>query len=157
VFQQFDYVARKPCSLAVAVVGNTGLEEHTLSKKRPNRKSTPPQSPKIRRDPVSSRSQESLLLPDDPSKDFLTPEEWLSVGMAFDLSSRELCVAILIFEGLTRSSIARTLHRADGKAISSGTVRVYIDRLFDKLRVKDRVGFVLRILRVHLAISAQDD
>jgi len=99
-------------------------------------------------------SKEDLLSPADPAEGLLTSEEWISIGIALDLSTRELCVAILIFEGQTRANIARQLHKKDGKPVSPGTVRVYIDRLFQKLRVKDRVEFVLRIIRVHLTLSA---
>ncbi|QDT50243.1 LuxR C-terminal-related transcriptional regulator [Symmachiella dynata] len=99
-------------------------------------------------------SKEDLLSPADPAEDLLTPEEWISIGIALDLSTRELCVAILIFEGQTRANIARQLHKKDGQPVSPGTIRVYIDRLFQKLRVNDRVGFVQRIMRVHLRLSA---
>jgi len=99
-------------------------------------------------------SKEDLLSPADPAEDLLTSEEWISIGIALDLSTRELCVAILIFEGQTRANIARQLHKKDGQPVSPGTIRVYIDRLFQKLRVNDRVGFVQRIMRVHLRLSA---
>ncbi len=98
-------------------------------------------------------SKDELLAPANPAEGMLTPEEWISIGIALDLSTRELCVAILIFEGQTRANIARQLHKKDGAEVSPGTVRVYIDRLFQKLRVNDRVGFVLRIMRVHLTLS----
>ena len=100
-------------------------------------------------------SKEDLLSPADPAEDLLSSEEWISIGIALDLSTRELCVAILIFEGQTRANIARQLHKKDGQPVSPATVRVYIDRLFQKLRVKDRVGFVQRIMRVHLTLSAE--
>jgi len=51
---------------------------------------------------------------------------------------------MLIFEGKTRHQIARALHCAPG------TVRVYIDRLFAKLQVTDRLGMALRLVRMHL-------
>jgi DNA-binding NarL/FixJ family response regulator len=53
----------------------------------------------------------------------------------------------LIFEGNTRFQIGRRLQCADS------TVRVYIDRVFAKLNVVDRLGMALRILRVHLALQ----
>lgn len=101
-------------------------------------------------------SKDELLSPENPADGLLSPEEWISIGIALDLSTRELCVAILIFEGQTRANIARQLHKKDGKPVSPGTVRVYIDRLFQKLRVSDRVGFVLRIMRVHMTLKASE-
>ncbi len=88
--------------------------------------------------------QESLVLTDDPAAEFLSGEDWVRVAVRAKLSTRELMVAILIFEGRTRMQIARRLRCA------LGTVRVYIDRLFAKLNVQDRVGLVLRIVRIHL-------
>lgn len=89
-----------------------------------------------------------ILLNENPGVDFLSPEDWLRVAEHARLTGRELVVAVLIFEGLTRYQIARRLHCAPG------TIRVYIDRLFDKLNVRDRVGLVLRVMRIHLAVSA---
>jgi DNA-binding NarL/FixJ family response regulator len=87
------------------------------------------------------------LFADDPSGDLLSPEDWVRVGEHVHLTPRELSVAVLIFEGKTRYQIARRL------GCAQGTVRVYIDRLFAKLNVHDRVGIVLRVMRVHLAIT----
>jgi DNA-binding NarL/FixJ family response regulator len=36
-------------------------------------------------------------------------------------------------------------------SFAPGTLRVYIDRLFDKLAVADRLGMALRIIQAHLA------
>jgi len=84
----------------------------------------------------------------NPGQDFLSAEDWLRVAERVHLTARELSVAILIFEGHTRWQIARKLKCAPG------TVRVYIDRLFAKLKVQDRVGLVLRLVRIHLEITA---
>ena len=81
---------------------------------------------------------------DHPGRDFLSPADWIQVGSLLRLSQRELVIAVLIFEGKKRASIGRQL------GLSAGTVRVYIDRLFDKLNVEDRLGMVLRIVRVHV-------
>ncbi len=121
--------------------------------KKPRRNDAGDDSERRQRE-AAGWAKEELLSPPNPAEGMLTPEEWISIGIALDLSTRELCVAILIFEGQTRANIARQLHKKDGKAVSPGTVRVYIDRLFQKLRVNDRVGFVLRIMRVHLTLKA---
>lgn len=83
---------------------------------------------------------------DNPADQFLSTEDWHRLAERVRLSTRELSVAILIFEGKTRYQIARALNCA------AGTVRVYIDRLFAKLNVQDRVGLVLRLVRIHLEI-----
>ena len=90
-----------------------------------------------------------LVLPRDPAQEFLTGEDWVNIGAELSLSARELEVAVLLFEGKTRASIARRFRR------SPGTVRVYIDGLFKKFRVRDRRGLMLRILRVHWAIKTK--
>jgi DNA-binding NarL/FixJ family response regulator len=85
---------------------------------------------------------------DHPAANFLGAEDWERIADRARLTPRELSVAIFIFEGKTRYQIARALKCA------AGTVRVYIDRLFAKLRVQDRVGLVLRLVRIHLEIAA---
>ena len=93
--------------------------------------------------------------PENPGQDFFTGGEWEKIGQALDLSERELSVAMLIFEGRSRDEIADRLHKSDGKSLSSDTVRVYIDRLYEKARVSDRLGLVIRVLRVHRALCEQ--
>lgn len=77
-----------------------------------------------------------------PGEGLLSREQWTAISRQFRLTQRELAVAILMFEGKTRSQIARQLHCAPG------TVRTYIDRLFAKLNVVDRLGMALRIVRL---------
>jgi DNA-binding NarL/FixJ family response regulator len=86
-----------------------------------------------------------LLLPNDPSENFLTPEEWVNLAAATRLTARELEVANLLFAGKTREGVARRLQ------VNVETVRVYIDRLFKKLGVRNLRGMILRIARIHLA------
>ena len=88
-----------------------------------------------------------LVATDNPGEDFLTGEDWARIAAHIRLTNRELCVAVLIFEGKTRYQIARSI------GCAAGTVRVYIDRLFAKLNVRDRVGLVLRVVRIHLSLS----
>jgi DNA-binding NarL/FixJ family response regulator len=88
-------------------------------------------------------SPDRLLLPKNPGEGLLSAEDWGLVAARLRLSARERDVAKLMFEGKTRLQIARKLKCA------SGTVRVYIDRLFAKLRVQDRLGMVLRVVRIY--------
>ena len=87
-----------------------------------------------------------LLLPNDPSENFLTAEDWVNVGTAMKLTARELEVANLLFAGKTRAGVAQRLH------LDVETVRVYVDRLFKKLGVRDLRGMILRIARLHRAV-----
>jgi DNA-binding NarL/FixJ family response regulator len=97
--------------------------------------------------PKTAAESDRFLVPNDPSEDFLTPEDWVNVGAAAKLTARELEVANLLFAGKTRAGVARRLQ------IDVETVRVYIDRLFKKLGVRDLRGMILRIARLHLAIK----
>ena len=82
-----------------------------------------------------------------PGVGLLSMAEWKVIGAQFELSSRELAVAQMLFEGGTRDSIAFQLRKADGSSLSPETVRVYRERLFRKMRVEDVVGMTLRIVR----------
>jgi DNA-binding NarL/FixJ family response regulator len=66
---------------------------------------------------------------------------WLAIQEHFQLSPSETRVAGLLFFGLTRKEIARILNR------SPGTVRVFIDRLYRKLGVKDRLALVVCVMK----------
>jgi DNA-binding NarL/FixJ family response regulator len=78
----------------------------------------------------------------------LSRQGWAQVGDHLGLSDRELNVAILMFEGHARTQIARRL------GCAPGTIRVYIDRLFAKLNVADRLDMALRVIRVAVALGA---
>jgi DNA-binding NarL/FixJ family response regulator len=78
-----------------------------------------------------------------PGADLLSTEDWGRVGARFRLTRRELAVVRLLFVGQTRSQIAREL------SCAPATIRVYIDRLFTKLAVTDRLGLALRIVQAH--------
>jgi len=86
--------------------------------------------------------QNALLLPANPGEDFLTGAEWVALANAVHLTTREIVVATLVLHGRTRKSIGRRLK------LSPETVRVHIDRLFEKLQVQDRLGLALRIARI---------
>jgi DNA-binding NarL/FixJ family response regulator len=99
--------------------------------------------------PAEAASESNpMLLPSDPSEDFLSAEDWVNIAAATKLTARELEVASLLFAGKTRAGVARRLQ------LDVQTVRVYIDRLFKKLGVRDLRGMILRIARLHLAVRS---
>jgi DNA-binding NarL/FixJ family response regulator len=98
--------------------------------------------------PAAPSSLDGLLLSENPGEGMISPEDWVSIARQLHLSPREFSVAVLIFEGNSRYQIAKRM------GCAAGTIRTYIDRLFAKLNVADRLGLALRILRVHLAIVA---
>lgn len=87
------------------------------------------------------------LVPENPGEDFFTRDQWEALRHAFDLSERELAVTILLVAGYSREEIAVRLTKADGSSISTDTLRVYIERIFAKGRIHDRLGLVLRLVR----------
>lgn len=88
--------------------------------------------------------------PNNPAEGLLTPEDWEKLTSEMGISAREQSVAELLFVGKSRKQIAQELHCA------MGTVRVHIDRLFDKLNVSDRLEFAIRIIRIHLELSQRE-
>lgn len=90
-----------------------------------------------RRDAVD----DTLLEPSNPGEDLLTPEEWAEVAGLLRLTPRELEVTVLTIEGRTRFAIARRLK------LKARTVRQYFERVYRKLRVRDRLGLALRVVR----------
>ena len=79
-----------------------------------------------------------------PGDNLLPQRAWEHIAVEFDLSAREIEVARLVFTGKSREEIAAEL------GCSVGSVRTYIDRVFKKLQVEDRLPMALRIVRVHL-------
>jgi DNA-binding NarL/FixJ family response regulator len=78
-----------------------------------------------------------------PSDNLLSEHAWEHIAEEFGLSAREVEVARLVFSGKSREEIANEL------GCSVGSVRTYIDRVFKKLQVEDRLAMALRIVRVH--------
>jgi DNA-binding NarL/FixJ family response regulator len=103
---------------------------------------------RARGDKTSPSPARVLLSHEHPGEGLLSADDWNRIAAKFALSRRELDVARLIFEGKSRSQLARDLRCAEG------TVRVYIDRLFAKLHVEDRLGMVLRVVRCHPALQS---
>jgi DNA-binding CsgD family transcriptional regulator len=98
--------------------------------------------------PADANSLDRLLLSENPGVGLISPEDWVDVAAHLQLSAREFSVAVLIFEGNSRLQVAKRLK------CSPETSRGYIDRVFAKLNVRDRLGMVLRVMRVHLALVA---
>ena len=82
----------------------------------------------------------------DPGDVLVSEHSWREIRLFAGLSKREMEVSRLIFRGRTRAEVAERLN------ISPRTVRHHMEILHEKLRVRNRVGLVLRIiqLRDHL-------
>jgi DNA-binding NarL/FixJ family response regulator len=91
---------------------------------------------------------DAVLAPPNPGEDFLSGVEWVTLAGVVRLTTREIVVATLLLHGRTRKSIGHRLK------VSPETVRVHIDALFDKFRVKDRLGLALRIARIREVLQA---
>jgi len=98
-------------------------------------------------EPDGGASKQIYLSPANPADDYMSGEDWVLVGIALNLTTRELEVAGLVFHGETRRNIARHL------GLSIGGVRERIDRLFKKANVGNNLGLVVRIARVHRLLN----
>jgi DNA-binding NarL/FixJ family response regulator len=67
---------------------------------------------------------------------------WTEIADALHLTPREWEIVTLVFEGKTREAIANRLN------VKVRTVRHHLERIYQKLDVNDKVGLVLRIIRV---------
>ena len=85
----------------------------------------------------------ALLTPPNPGHGFLKVWELDLLAGALRLTKRQKVVARLLVEGFSRKIIAPRLK------LSPNTIRVHIEGVFRKLRVRDRLGFALRVARIH--------
>ena len=90
----------------------------------------------------------ALFLPANPGKNLLTDAEWEKLARTVGLTSREVSVATLMLEGLTRKAIARKLD------LSVDTIRFYLNRLGNKLSAHGKLGLGLRLARLHQGLGA---
>ena len=72
----------------------------------------------------------------------LNTQQWKLVAEELGLTDREREVCELLFQCLTRRAIAERL------GIKDRTVRSHMEQIHAKLRVKNRVGIVLRVIEV---------
>lgn len=86
--------------------------------------------------------------PVNPGEDLFTAAQWKAMGQVLGFSRRERDVCQLLLEGLTRAQIAAILRKDNGGLLSAETVRVYVDRIFRKAHVQDRLGLALRLVRI---------
>ena len=86
-------------------------------------------------------STESPLL-HPPGRDVISTEDWVAIGQALKLSPREFQVTTLLAEGKTRSQIAEELH------VSLGTIRVYLERIFEKAGARSKLELYQRCVYI---------
>jgi DNA-binding NarL/FixJ family response regulator len=96
-----------------------------------------------------ANSADDFFDPPNPCEEFVAPSDWENIACAMHLTPRELQVARSLFEDRGRKSIARQLE------CNLQTVRAHIDRIFEKLAVKSRMQFTMRVVRVHLTLKKQ--
>jgi DNA-binding NarL/FixJ family response regulator len=76
---------------------------------------------------------------------------WAELARSLTLSSRELQTVRAIFDGHTEFAIAADLN------ISPHTVHTYIERLYYKLAVANRMELLLRVTNQFLSLTAAPD
>ncbi len=96
---------------------------------------------------ISALAQGSLYL-HDSSRAFLAPRA-LESSLAKDLSTRERQLLALMAQGCSNKEIALKLY------LSTGTVKSYSSRLFEKLSVQGRTQAVLLAMRTGLIPPTQ--
>ena len=80
----------------------------------------------------------------------LTQENGSSVSLLEVLTERESQIARLVGEGLSNKEVARQLD------VSTGTVKVHLHRIYQKLAIRNRTMLALTILAL-LATHASED
>ena len=75
-------------------------------------------------------------------------QAWAELARSLTLSARELQIVRGIFDDRIESTIAVDLN------ISPHTVHTYIERLYRKLAVADRVEMILRVTNQFLVLTA---
>ena len=94
-------------------------------------------------------SPDPLLQPANPGEDLFTPSEWTALARALRLTPRELITAQHTLAGRTAHEIADLLH------VEPRTVKFHRRNLHTKLRVKDCLGMVARLVRVQRGLIVQ--
>ena len=94
-----------------------------------------------------SSNDDDWKWPEQPGKLLVRQDQWNKISFILGISEREQEVCQLLFEGITREEIATQMD------IKVRTVRHYLERLHNKLRVSNRVALVLRIIQVRDALK----
>jgi DNA-binding NarL/FixJ family response regulator len=76
-------------------------------------------------------------------------ETWDALAAELGVPARELEVTKCIFDGLTEVAIASRLK------LSTSTVHTYVERLFHRFDVHDRVSLAIRIFAAYRALAAR--
>jgi DNA-binding NarL/FixJ family response regulator len=84
-----------------------------------------------------------------PGNRLIEPEEWPGIANQLGLTTREWEVVIFLFRGHACAAIASNL------SIGSRTVRQYLEQIYQKIDVQDRVELVLRIIEVRDELRGQ--
>ena len=95
----------------------------------------------------SAQYTQEILTKTDLAEKLISMEHWEKLTTVVGLSKRESIVARLIFEGKSRDFIAWDL------GCAKGTVRTYVDRVYQKLNVGDRLELMIRLIGLHLTLT----
>jgi DNA-binding NarL/FixJ family response regulator len=92
------------------------------------------------------------FLPDGENlPDLFTLAEWNAIAEHARLSRRQSQVARLLCRGVSIDAVADTL------SIAKSTVRLHVRGLFQRLRVRDGVGMVVRLVFLHRELDGTID
>jgi DNA-binding NarL/FixJ family response regulator len=84
------------------------------------------------------------IMSTNPGEHLLSGEDWTRVATLAGLTLEEMKVTACLFQGMSRPQIAQKL------GCAPGTAGAYVQRIFAKLKVRDRLGMALRVMELHL-------
>jgi DNA-binding NarL/FixJ family response regulator len=73
--------------------------------------------------------------------ELISPEEWTNVRHRLRLSERQAQIVRLLVQGKADKQIAYEL------GVSTSTIRTYMDRLFRRFNLHDRVELIVHVFR----------
>ena len=76
---------------------------------------------------------------------YLTDDQWCAISTALNLTQRQLWMIKYTFDGLNEQAIGQKL------GVSVNTVHARFTRLYRKLDVHNRTGFITKIFIAHLS------
>jgi DNA-binding NarL/FixJ family response regulator len=86
-------------------------------------------------------------IPIPPTVVLLNRKQWAYVQKKYDLTPREIEIAELVCNGLRNGSIAKHLR------IRPGTVKTHTRNIYRKVRVRSKIGMLLRLVATSREIS----